>query len=325
MSTKKQLPEHVATQIASQPGPGAGSIDRRTAALPQAPVPTAAPNARTMSFDRAQIAAGAGARPRETASRIPQATVISTPERAPESPRPRPRSSTRGRWVGGPIVALIVAILTSWVAGLVNPAHSQTKNVGRLRLSTDPEGAAVLVDGKVQPKVTPTLIEGEIGATLHVIFKLDGYLDKDAEVYVSEGERPFRAKLDHHDIAAPAPDMALPLAPTPVNLDPTPRAVPSDHNTRKKNRDHAVSVAPTPSDPIVPALGSTGTLSVHVLPWAIVYVDGAKIRQTPLDAQPFAAGMHVVELSNEQLHKKEKINLQIRANGHEEIRRDWER
>jgi hypothetical protein len=324
MSTKKPLPEHVATQIAPQPGPGAGSIDRRTAALPQAPVPTAAPNARTMSFDRSQIAAGAGARPRETASRIPQATVISAPERVAEPPRPRPRPSTRGRWVGGPIVALIVAVLTTWVAGLVNPAHSQVRNVGRLRLSTDPEGAAVLVDGKVQPKVTPTLIEGEIGATLHVTFKLDGYLDKDTDVFIGEGERPFRAKLEHHEIA-PAPDMALAIVPpTPVNLDPTPRVAPVDHGGHKKNRDHTAVAVPS-SDPIVPAFGSTGTLSVHVLPWAIVYVDGAKIRQTPLDAQPFAAGMHVVELVNEQLHKKEKVNLQIRANGHEEIRRDWEK
>jgi hypothetical protein len=316
----------VATQIAPAPGQGAGSTaDRRTAALPQAPVPTAAPNARTMSFDHAQIAAGAGARPRETASRIPQATVISAPDRVAEPRQGRP--NPWGRWVGGPLVALFVAIITAWLAGLVNPAHARGANVGRLRLSTDPEGAAVLVDGKVQPKVTPTLIEGAIGVTLHVTFKLDGYLDKDTDVLIGDGERPFRAKLERHEITPVTEPLPVVVpTPPPVSLAPTPRVTPekSDHTSHKKvNRDHVVVSAP--SDSVAPPLGSSGTLSVHVLPWAIVYVDGAKIRQTPLDAQSFAAGMHVVELVNDELHKKEKVTLQIRANGHEEIRRDWEK
>jgi hypothetical protein len=301
---KGKLPEHVATQIAN-PAPKGG--ERRTAALPHAPVPTAGPHARTMMFD-----------PYAQRPRSPMPTVMTAPQTA-SRPSPPPRGGA-GRWIGGPILAIVVGAATVWIAGLVNAASlPPQKPHGRLRLSSDPEGATVLVDGKVQTRPTPTVIEGDVGATLRVGFKLDGYLDKEADVFVGDGERPFRAKLEKREQVEVPPPEPPPVAP--------PSPTPKEPRAKKTPRERTVSERveqPVATPPPIASAGS-GTVSVHVRPWAIVYIDGAKIHQTPVDGQSVAAGLHVVELVNDGIRKKEKVTLEVRANGHEEIRRDWEK
>ena len=310
------MPTQIANLLPGQHGQGPGG-DRRTAAMPPTPMPTAAPHARTMTFDPY-----APVTPR---TRAPMATVMTSPQG--QTLPPARRSGGVGRWIGGPALAALVGVLTVWVAGLVNAAGPPAHPHGKLRLSSDPEGATVVVDGKVQTQPTPTVIEGEIGATLRVGFKLDGYLDKEADVFVGDGERPFRAKLDRRDAV-----VAPPIDPTPEpppNLAPPIAKEPKDDRTRTKKDTRrerpVVASTNTVSEPPIPAASGSGALSVHVRPWAIVYIDGAKIRQTPLDGHQLGAGLHVVELVNEGIHKKEKVTLDIRANGHEEIRRDWEK
>ena len=311
MSTpKKRLPEHAATQIAttlpqSQPGPGG---ERRTAALPHAPVPTATPHARTMTFD-----------PYAQGPRRPMPTLMTSPQ----DPRPS-RSAGAGRWIGGPVLAVVVGLLTMWVAGLVNAATAPPPRPhGKLRLSSDPEGAIVVIDGKAQAQATPTVIEGDVGATLRVGFKMDGYLDKEADVYVGEGEHPFRAKLERREVAPPPEEPPPEVTPTPQQ--PPQLAPPVTKERPRKTRERvAAAPAPVQEAPTIPAAG-TGTISVHVLPWAMVYIDGAKIGQTPLDGHKVTAGLHVVELANDGVKKKEKVTIEVRANGHEEIRRDWDK
>ncbi len=310
---KGKLPEHVATQIANPvPQPG----ERRTAARPQAPVPTAAAHARTLPVEPYAH----GAAPQRPRSPMP--TVMTTPQQHPRPPAP-PRGGA-GRWIGGPILALVVGAATVWIAGLVNAASlPPQKPHGRLRLSSDPEGATVVVDGKVWTQPTPTVIEGDVGATLRVGFKLDGYLDKEADVFVGDGERPFRAKLDKREVIVPPTEP--PPEPVPADAIAPPVAAQSPR-TKKAPRDRPISerietpLTPSPA----PAATGTGSLSVHVRPWAIVYIDGAKIRQTPLDGHSVGAGLHVVELVNDTLKKKEKVTVEVRANGYEEIRRTWE-
>jgi serine/threonine-protein kinase len=302
-SPKKPLPEHVPTTVA----PGGGQPERRTAALPNAPVPTATPNARTMMFDT-----GAALQK----PRAPMPTIMTSMD----SGEPR-RPSQLGRWIGGPAVAMAFAVLTLWIAGMAAAGSRTPKNTGKLRLSSDPEGATVLVEGKVHPQPTPTTIDGEVGATLRLAFRLDGYLEREADVFVGEGERPFRAKLERREFKPPTdPEPPPPpepsLAPPPVLAKDPPRP--------KKDPVRRVA-PPTSATPIAPVMLGTGTLSVRVRPWAIVYVDGAKIRQTPLDGHTLTAGLHVVELVNDGLKKKEKVTVEVRANGSEEIRRDWEK
>jgi len=250
--------------------------------------------------------------------RAPMHTVMTTPQ--PDARPPR----TLGRWIGGPVLAAVVGLLTVWIAGLIAGGSPQAaKNRGRLRLSSDPEGATVLVEGKVHPSPTPTVIDGEIGATLHVGFKLDGYFDKEADVFVGEGERPFRAKLDRREVAQPPPP---PREPPPETSLAPPEPVPMVKEERPRPKKEAPRRERVPvSNTIAPVMSGTNLLSVHVHPWAIVYVDGAKIRQTPLDGHTLTAGLHTVELVNDGLRKKEKVTVEVRANGSEEIRRDWEK
>ncbi len=97
-----------------------------------------------------------------------------------------------------------------------------------------------------------------------------------------------------------------------------------DERTRpKRDRDATPKREHIAQTSIAPAMGGTGTLSVHVRPWAIVYVDGAKIRQTPLDGHSLTAGIHSIEIVNDGIKKREKVTLEVRADKNAEIRRDW--
>lgn len=338
-SPKKPSSEQAATLIAttlpgfanstpqSQPQ---GAPDRRTAALPQVSVPTSAPHDRTMTFDPQQLHEAHQALLR--GPRPEMHTVVTSQPMAPSagpalpstsstpSPPPRPRGLPRpiARWFLGPLLAAVMGIVTMGVAGLIAAAQPHVNTRGTLRISSDPEGATVILEGKVFPHATPTVIEGEIGATLRVGFKLDGYLDNEAEVFVGEGERPFRVKLERRDaqppkpVATDEPDMATPISPRSL--------APDRPRTKKDPSSHRTSSQTT----VAPLMGGSGTLSVRVRPWAIVYIDGAKIRQTPVSGHTLTAGLHSVELVNEELKKKEKVTVEVRANGHEEIQRDWE-
>jgi hypothetical protein len=210
---------------------------------------------------------------------------------------------------------------TMLIAGLISASQPHAATRGKLNISSEPDGATVIVEGKVHPHATPTVIEGDIGATLHVSFRLDGYLDRDAEVFVGEGERPFRVKLERRD-AQPA---------TPKNepdnedlLAPTPNPPKKDDRPRVKKDGLPKHTATAKNDPIAAPIGGMGTISVHVRPWAIVYVDGAKIRQTPVSSHSLTAGLHSVELVNDDLHKKEKVTVEVHANANEEIHRNWD-
>jgi hypothetical protein len=216
--------------------------------------------------------------------------------------KPR-REIAWGRWIGGPILAAIFAGATFAGAPVVLPKIGigpkpppPPKPQGRLRLNSDPPGASILVDGKVFPHFTPTVVEGDVGATLHVTFKLDGYNPKEADVAIADGEHAFGTKLDR---AAPPP-------PAPA---PTPAPAPSHHHS-----------APTPKEP-----AGFGTISVFVRPWAIVYVDGTRLRQTPVQAFKLPAGKHVIELVNEGKNRREKVQLQLKPDAAEEIKRDWDK
>jgi hypothetical protein len=232
-----------------------------------------------------------------------QAPVVPTvmrqrPEKLPPMRRAR-GGSTWARWVGGPIVAAIVAGGTYALAGVVWPLHPPAppqKPQGRLRLNSEPVGASILLDGKLFAHFTPTTVEGDIGSTMHVTFKLDGYAPKEADVYIAEGEHPFAAKLDK---------LATPPPPAP---EPPPRPHEKPH---------------TPP----PAAGKVvmSPISVFVHPWAIVYVDGTRIHQTPLNSYNLSVGKHVIELVNESKNRREKIPIVVKPNDPQEIRREWDK
>jgi len=59
--------------------------------------------------------------------------------------------------------------------------------------------------------------------------------------------------------------------------------------------------------------GGTGFLSVPTQPWTIVYIDGQKIRNTPLIKYPLSAGQHKVRLINTQFNINQSYTVIIVA------------
>ncbi len=253
-----------------------------------------------------------------------------------------------GKWIGGFFLMIFSAAGTAAGAHFALPIKPAVvapppKQIGKVKLITDPEGASVSVDGKNVPRFTPTTIEGEVGGTLKVQLKLDGYKTKDVDVVVaSVEEKPFNTKLDKDEpkVAAadtkpvaegkPAaeakpgtdgkagkeatpPKEAKPAAPAKAEKAAPAAPAPSP----KKEKAEKAAAAPAPG-------GAKGSVSIFVRPWAIVFVDGRRVRQTPIQALEIPAGKHTIELQNDPKGKREKIQVNIEAGGTQEIRRDWD-
>ena len=70
--------------------------------------------------------------------------------------------------------------------------------------------------------------------------------------------------------------------------------------------------------------GAKGTLTVLVRPWAVVFIDGKRIKQTPLRDYSLSAGKHTVLLVNENKGKRESITVDAKASANTSINRTWE-
>ncbi|MCA1662891.1 MAG: PEGA domain-containing protein [Myxococcales bacterium] len=221
-------------------------------------------------------------------------------QQLPPLQRP-PRPSTVARWIAGPIVAALVAGGTVFAANAIMPLHKKgaagpTRPQGKLRLNTEPPGASILVDGKRFPRFTPALVDGDVGSTLHLTFSMDGFKTQEAEVAVFEGEHQFNVHLQ------PSAAEASPPAPEPA---------------KKEHHEHHATAAKEPV--------GEATLSVLVRPWAIVFVDHQRLKQTPVQGYKLPSGKHVVELVNEGKNRREKIDVSLKAGEEQEIKRDWDK
>ena len=233
-------------------------------------------------------------------------TIMKEPPRQQLPPMQRPpKPSTAGRWIAGPIIAAVVAAGTVFGADAVMPRHKKggsgapvsTKPQGKLRVNTQPEGASILVDGKRFPRFTPTTIEADVDSTVKLTFTMEGFKTHDADVYVTAGEHSFTAKLTP---SAPPP----PPAPEPA--------------TPPKKEHHGT---PKPAkEPVGEA-----TISIRVRPWAIVFVDKQRLRQTPIVNYKLPSGKHTIELANEGKNRREKIEINLKAGEEQEISRDWDK
>jgi hypothetical protein len=228
-------------------------------------------------------------------------TMMKEAPRQQLPPMQRPKKpSTAGRWIAGPIIAALFAAGTFAGADALMPRHKKggptapAKPQGRLRVNTDPPGASIMVDGKRFPRFTPAVIEGDIGSTMKLAFTMDGFQAKEADVYVAEGEHPFSVKLQ--------PSAAVPTPEPPV-----------------KHEHHAA----TPKPPKEPA--GKAAITILVRPWAIVFIDKQKVKQTPVQNYEIPSGKHVIELVNEGRNRREKIEVNLKPGEEQEIRRDWDK
>jgi hypothetical protein len=225
-------------------------------------------------------------------------------------PVARKKQSSAGRWIAGPLISIGIAAGTAALAGVVMPIEKKpppapVKTMGKLMLSTDPAGASITIDGKPFPHFTPTEVQAEVGSTVRIGLKLDGYQTKEEEVAVASGERPISFKLEK--AAAVPPPIAPPTAPVAAKT--------SKSSSSKE-----------PKEPKAPKeAAGKGTLSVFVRPWAIVYIDGTRLRQTPVSAYEIPSGKHVIELVNDPKGKREKLNITLKPGEAQEIRKDWDK
>ncbi len=273
-------------------------LDDAGAAAPPSSAPISSQS--TMMLDANQVAPAAA--PREMV--VPTMMKEKPGQQLPPMQRP-PRPSTAGRWIAGPMVAALIATGTVFAANAFLPKHGKgvattAKPQGKLRLSTDPPGASLLVDGKRFPRFTPAVIDGDIGATVKLTFSMDGFKTEETEVYVGEGEHAFSVKL-LPAAAAPTP------APTPTTPEPA-------------KHEHHEHHATAPKEPVGEA-----SLSVLVRPWAIVFVDHQRLKQTPVQGYKLPSGKHVIELVNEGKNRREKIEVTLKPGEEQEIKRDWDK
>ncbi len=257
-----------------------------------------------------------------------------------------------GKWIAGFFLMIFSAAGTAAGAHFALPyggkggkvtAPAAAKQSGKVKLVTDPDGASISVDGKNVPRFTPTTVEGEVGATLKVQLKLDGFKTKDVDVVVASAEeKTFTTKLEKEEAKVAAND-TKPAADTKVAAnDPKPAggdkgAKEASTKETKGTKETAVAKVekkePSSSSSsskhaektATPAPGGTqGSVSIFVRPWAIVFLDGRRVRQTPIQSLGVPAGKHTIELQNDTKGKREKLVITIEAGGTQEIRRDWD-
>jgi hypothetical protein len=84
-------------------------------------------------------------------------------------------------------------------------------------------------------------------------------------------------------------------------------------------------VAPVPAAPPVARrrAEALGHLSVFVLPFAEVAVDGKVVGETPIRNLPLRPGAHTVELSNGGMGRHEARTIKIEAGRNQRIQLQW--
>jgi hypothetical protein len=240
----------------------------------------------------------------------PGAIPMSAPARAPvvqqlppvSVPR-RKKQSTWGRWVGGPslmsVTAVGVWLLAGWLLppAVIKPIEQpppKARPMSHIQLKTTPPGAQVKLDETVLNHFTPTTLEGPVGVTEHLTLTLAGYKPHEEDVLFAEQERPLVIVLDKLDE-------------TPFELRKHPVVV-------KKN-----DTPPPPKQP------GHGTISIFVHPWAVVFMDGVRLRQTPIANLEVPTGSHEFQMVNETLKKSETVNVTIKPGPNPEIRLEFEK
>ncbi len=212
---------------------------------------------------------------------------------APIQTKAAPKQSTWGRWVLGPSIMSVTALATWLLAGFLFPAKTiddirkpppVVKVKARIQLRTDPPGATVTLDDVEQKHLTPTQLDGFLNETKHLTIALAGYKKHEEEVIFSAEDRPLTVTLD--------------------KLDEAPR----------ESKHHSSSHHDTPTPK-----GGPGIISVFCTPYADVFVDGKRIRQTPIANLELPAGKHEFKLvcgdKTERL-----VSRTLKSGSNEEIR-----
>jgi hypothetical protein len=123
--------------------------------------------------------------------------------------------------------------------------------------------------------------------------------------------QPAPASIPAPPLAPPAPAPAPEARPAPA----PPAVVPAPAPKAKPPKAAANSDMPTAR-----AKGGTGFLSVDAVPWADVSVDAVAVDRTPIADLPLAAGVHTVELTNDEVGAHVVRKVKISAGGSQAVK-----
>lgn len=257
----------------------------------------------------------------ETAD-VDEAVVVSSLRQtaAPPPPRPAPAVEEPGglpewtRYAGIAVgVALVVGAGGFFAMRAYNSSRERSaaappppaaspapkKTVGSLKVTSTPEGARVVVDGRDRGVTPLSLDDVPIGTHIVSIEAKNGSVQRSVavsadyaaqldeqifdgfvaifspiEITISEGNRVLRPD-DHNEIMLPAGTHRLRFVNRALAYDDTQPVV------VRPGEKTAYTVTPPPS-----------TLTVSSSEAAEVFLDGTKIGETPLNAAPVAIGTH---------------------------------
>ena len=194
-----------------------------------------------------------------------------------------------------PVVAAPTMVVTP-VAPAARPVVAP--RVTTLRITTQPAGAVVTIDGKSQGRTTPLLLdqlESDQEHTLHL--ELDGYRDEDRKVTLAPGEtRSIELSLTKEPAKHHGGGATKPAAGT------TPVAVAA-------HKDEPVAAHKDEPPAAAPLVGD-GTLIVSTTPWVNVTIDGVLKGPTPVSVK-LPAGPHTVLLANPEFAITRTLQVQI--------------
>lgn len=196
------------------------------------------------------------------------------------------------RWLAVPIVILIL-IISSY--GIYE--RFMMPEIGVLEVITEPEGAQVQVDNKVLNERTPVKINGGIGSTAQIRLVLSGYDTYEGKIIFTADARPLRVHLFKIG-------QRQQLTITNPFSSSTATLVEDDQENVIDSQNSKSKVANQKSD--------SQKLTITVRPWAIIYIDGKKIQQTPMRYFPIKTGRHKIALENSNKGKREIISITVK-------------
>ncbi len=259
------------------------------------------------------------------------------------------------------VLALFTLFLSNRIGTPGGPSFTAPK--GKVHIVTSIPGATVYQDGMALADKTPTDVKGDVGKKAHVKVELAGYDPYEAVIPFTKDERPplnvtlfLKGKspnkgksfdqtvyderpgtkttrdpdADDEKTAADEKDTKVVVAEHKLE-----KAVPdelpkdkgeADEEPKDKHSRHHHGKDKDPATVTAKPAGDKGkpSLSVSVRPWAIVYIDGKKVGQTPLRDYPLSPGKHTLLLVNDNKGKRETVSVTATPGSFYPITRSWE-
>jgi len=250
------------------------------------------------------------------------------------------------RWAkiaGGGIAALVAGALASfavvrWTAGDERPARTQVAGADRTAHVSAPAAAAPLV---VAGAVSRTAKTGAGDATGTLPAETTSYHtagSNPVELARSGAVRPETPSAATAGSVAGAPDAAPPgavrvgtgptattRAPSTPTSAPAPATGPSHSGpppATPRSSPPSDPGARAPSPPSTTAARKSGELAIIVRPWALIWLNGRSLGQTPF-REKVAAGRYLVRIANDDVGKDETFTIVVSPENTTTVQRTW--